>query len=115
MRRNSKTRENRTSRRSQTKSKGNIDRYGISSGKHKNQIMSKNHYREKLIGADAKIAFDNKNFKGKIIDETKNTISLKTPDNKIKKFIKKNIKIKLKNSIIDGKYITRRIEDRIKK
>ena len=58
-----------------------------------------------------------KGQKGKIIDETKNTITIETKKEN-KKFIKKTITFKITNKnqevIIDGKTITKRSHERIK-
>ena len=77
--------------------------------------------RGELIGLSIEV-IDAKNpsvvgIKGKIIDETKNTIVIQS--DKVKKLIKNQIKmkIKLKDKIIeiDGKNLVGRPEDRIKK
>ena len=69
--------------------------------------------KDELIGEKAEIKFNDKNFKGIIVDETKNMLSLETK-NKIRKFIKKTIEIKINNKIIQGKKITKRPEERVK-
>lgn len=51
---------------------------------------------------------------GNVVDETKNTITI-IDKNKEKKIIKNQVKIKVDEKIIDGKKITKRIEERIKK
>ena len=57
-------------------------------------------------------------IKGKIVDETKNTISIKK-NKKIKKILKNQIKLMIKMNKqkikIDGKFLIGRSEDRIKK
>ena len=57
-------------------------------------------------------------IKGKIIDESRNTFTIKT-ENKTKKILKNQIKmmIKIKKNrlIIDGKLLVGRPEDRLKK
>jgi len=70
--------------------------------------------KKELIGKYAEIQYIDKTFKGTIVDETKNMLYLETSKG-IKKFIKKNSIIKIKNHVIKGKYITKRPEDRIKK
>ena len=78
--------------------------------------------KEELIGKEVFIVSSkNKSLegiKGKIIDETKNTITIKT-SSKIKKILKNQVKLelKIKNKIIkiNGKEIQQRPEDRIKK
>jgi len=69
--------------------------------------------KHEFIGEKAEIKFNDKTYKGMIIDETKNMLSLKTK-NQIKKFIKKTIEIKINGKIIQGKKITKRPEERIK-
>ena len=75
-----------------------------------------------LIGLQAKIA-DSKNkanigLTGKIIDETKKTITIKTKGSK-KMVFKNNIKLELKinkqNILVDGNLLIGRPEDRVKK
>jgi ribonuclease P protein subunit POP4 len=70
-----------------------------------------------LIGKIAEIT-DAKNrslvgIKGKIIDETKNTITIET-EKKEKKIIKNQVTIKINEKVIEGKKITKRIEERLK-
>jgi ribonuclease P protein subunit POP4 len=52
-------------------------------------------------------------IKGKIIDETKNTITIQTEKTK-KKIIKTQVTIKINNEIIEGKKIAKRMEERLK-
>ncbi|MBI5072527.1 ribonuclease P protein subunit [Candidatus Woesearchaeota archaeon] len=73
-----------------------------------------------LIGAMVEIISaankTDKAQKGKVIDETKNTITIETKKGN-KKFIKNTITLKVKTReemIIDGKTITKRSYDRIK-
>ncbi len=58
-------------------------------------------------------------LKGKIIDETKNTITIETKDKETKKIIKNQVtfktKIKEKTFIIKGEVLQGRPEDRLKK
>ncbi|MDP6641861.1 MAG: ribonuclease P protein subunit [Candidatus Nanoarchaeia archaeon] len=78
--------------------------------------------RHELIGLTIEITESKNNsligLKGKIIDETKNTLTLETKKG-IKKIIKSQIKFKIKNNDqmieIDGKLIVNRPEDRIKR
>ena len=49
--------------------------------------------------------------KGKVINETKNTMTLSSG----KKIIKSHVNFMINNKIIEGKKISRKIEDRIKK
>jgi RNase P/RNase MRP subunit p29 len=69
--------------------------------------------KQEFIGKDAQITYNCRVFEGKVIDETKNMIVLKT-EKKIIKIIKKNAIIKFGNERIDGKDITKRPEERIK-
>lgn len=76
--------------------------------------------KQQLIGEDIEI-IDAKNkanigITGKIINETKNTIEVKTSDSR-KKLIKKNITILLKEKKIkiNGELLIGRPEERIKK
>jgi RNase P/RNase MRP subunit p29 len=69
--------------------------------------------KHELIGEKAEIKFNDKTYKGIIVDETKNMLSLKTKK-QIKKFIKKTIEIKIKGKKIKGEKITKRPEERIK-
>ncbi len=74
-----------------------------------------NSWKKELIGSNIEVvSSSNKTLvglKGKIVEETKNTITL---DNG-KKLLKSHIKIKIGNDIIEGKNIKKRPEDRIKK
>ncbi len=84
---------------------------------HKN----KNLLKDELIGLNIEIIEsknkDNLKIKGKIIDETKFTITI-LQKNKQKKLMKKNIKIKVKyrgqDHIIDCEKIQKRPEERLK-
>ncbi|MBI2663547.1 ribonuclease P protein subunit [Candidatus Woesearchaeota archaeon] len=82
----------------------------------------KDAVRHELIGNKVEIT-DSKNksligLSGKVIDETRNTLTLETKD-KIKKVIKSQVKFKMKCNDkmieIDGKLIVSRPEDRIKR
>lgn len=81
--------------------------------------MVKKKYTHELIGQEIEIIDsknkDNLHLKGKIVDETKQTIKI-THQKKIKTLMKNNIVFKLKktNQIIEGKNITQRPEERIK-
>lgn len=66
------------------------------------------------IGVTAKIYYNEKVFEGKIIDETKNTVTIKTNKGE-KKILKTNAKIEINGTLMDGKKLTKRPEDRIKK
>ena len=74
--------------------------------------------RHELIGLEIEITISkNPNLvglKGKIIDETQNTITIKTKIGN-KKIIKSQIKMKIKNQETEGKEIVGRPEERIKK
>ena len=78
--------------------------------------------RHELIGLDAEIV-KSKNptligFKGKIVDETQSTLTIKQKD-KMKKIIKNqaifNFKVGEKIVQVDGKFLVGRPEDRLKK
>ena len=69
--------------------------------------------KDEWIGLKAKIYYNDNKFKGKIIDETKNTITIKTKDGE-KKFLKQNLKIEIDGITLDGKKLTKRPEERIK-
>ena len=69
--------------------------------------------KEEWIGLAAKIEYNKQLFEGKIIDETKNTIIIKTKEGK-KKILKNNAKIEIRGKIMNGKKLTKRPEDRIK-
>jgi ribonuclease P protein subunit POP4 len=78
-------------------------------------------FRDELIGCNVSV-IDAANkilvgIRGKVIDETKNVITVETKDG-IKKILKKQIKIEvndgLKKIIIDGKSLAKRPEERIK-
>jgi len=76
--------------------------------------MVKN-WKKELIGEDIEIT-DSKNktligIKGKIVEETKNTIIL---DNG-KKILKSHVSVRIRDKIVDGKTIQKKPEDRIKK
>ena len=70
-----------------------------------------------LIGKDAEIVdSDNASLigiKGRIIDETKNTISLES-EGAVKKIIKSQIMLKLCGHIVPGKALIEKPEERIK-
>ncbi len=51
--------------------------------------------------------------KGKIIDETKNILTIET-DGKVKKIIKDECVFEINGKVVDGKTISKRSEERIK-
>jgi len=63
--------------------------------------------KEEWIGVAAKIHYNGQQFEGKIIDETKNTITIKTKEGE-KKILKNNAKIEIKGKIMDGKKINKK-------
>lgn len=69
--------------------------------------------KKEIVGKEATAEYAGRKIRGKIIDETKETIVLKT-DNKKITIIKKNTKIEIDGIKIEGKKITKRPEDRIK-
>jgi len=66
------------------------------------------------IGVDTTVHYNNKTFKGKIIDETKNTLTIKTKQGE-KKILKTNANFEINGKLVEGKKVTKRPEDRIKK
>lgn len=73
--------------------------------------------KEEFIGNNIKI-INSKNktligLEGKIIDETKNTITIKTQKGN-KKILKNQVEFIIKNETITGKKIVKRPEDRLK-
>ena len=78
--------------------------------------------RHELIGLEIEVINSKnsslKGIKGKIIEETKNTLRIKT-NNKIKMIHKNQVKLKMgfrkKEIIIDGSLFIGKPEDRIKK
>ena len=84
--------------------------------------MIKNIKKHELIGLHARIADSknksNVNLNGKIINETKHTITIKTQKGG-KTIFKSNAKIELKISgrkiLVDGSLLVGRPEDRVKK
>lgn len=78
--------------------------------------------KEELIGVNIEVAKAknkaNLNLRGKIVDETKNTITVQTEDKKRKMLQKDQVvlKIELNNRmfLIDGALLKGRPEDRIK-
>ena len=69
---------------------------------------------EEFIGKETEIRWNSKVFRGKVIDETKNTLTIRT-ENGDKKILKNTSKIIINNQIIQGEKIIKRPEDRIKK
>jgi RNase P/RNase MRP subunit p29 len=70
-------------------------------------------FKDILIGEYVLITYNGKNYEGIIVDETKNTIILKTNKKKIT-LLKKSSTIKISNKTIQGKDIIKRPEERIK-
>ncbi len=81
--------------------------------------MAKKIYPHELIGQEIEITESknksNLHLKGKIIDETRNTIKIEY-QGETKTLMKNNITFKLKktNQIIEGKTIAKRPEERVK-
>ncbi len=69
--------------------------------------------KSEWIGVNTTVYYNDKRFKGKIIDETKNTLTIKTKQGR-KKILKSNAKFEINGKLIDGKKVTKRPEDRIK-
>lgn len=75
---------------------------------------AKAHQME-LIGKNISTVCNGKQFDGKVVDETQNTIRLVKADGEIKTLLKNNIQtIKINNQTIDGKKIQARPYERIK-
>ena len=76
-----------------------------------------NKHQQEFIGKQIEITESKnkqqKNLQGKIIDETKNTFTIKT-QNKTIIILKKDKKFKINEEKIDGNKITKRPEERIK-
>lgn len=78
----------------------------------------KKSFKGELIGSSIEIV-DSKNetligLKGKVIDETKNMLELQE-GKKTRKILKSQITFKINDETVQGKNITKRPEDRIKK
>lgn len=74
-------------------------------------------WKNELIGSIVEI-LSSKNktlvgIKGKVIEETKNTLTIK--GEKVKKIIKSHAVLKINAKIIEGKFLIGRPEDRIRK
>ena len=79
--------------------------------------MKKDTYSQEIIGKTIKVV-ESKNksnigMEGKIIDETKKTIVIKTKKGE-KKLLKNNITIMINNQNIKGQMLMKRSEERIK-
>ena len=68
---------------------------------------------KRIIGKNAEVLSQGRRFIGTIIDESKNMIHLKTKEGN-KRFIKTEVTLKIDETIINGKKITKRPEERIK-
>ncbi len=75
--------------------------------------QTKKPYQDGLIGKKAEVKTKNMLFSGKIILETKNTITIITEKGE-KTILKRDCEILVDNRKIEGKRITKRTEDRIK-
>ncbi|MBT4023075.1 ribonuclease P protein subunit [archaeon] len=69
--------------------------------------------KHELIGKKVEIKYHNKTFRGEVVDETKNTICLKSKNQK-KKVLKNAAQILFDGKKIDGNTIKKRPQDRIK-
>jgi len=80
--------------------------------------MEKNLKKGELIGRNIEILSSknkaNTGLKGKIINETRNTIQIKTKKGEKKTLIKKNITFKMNEATIKGEEIQAAPEERIK-
>ncbi|MEM1988538.1 MAG: hypothetical protein QXR30_04470 [Candidatus Woesearchaeota archaeon] len=72
----------------------------------------KKYINANLIGKIVTIRYQNKEFNGILINETKNLFVLEI-DNKIKKFVKNEIEIKIENHFLKGKYFVGTLEKRL--
>ncbi len=81
--------------------------------------MQAKHYPEEFIGKELKVVdAKNKNLiglSGKIIFETKNTITIQTQDLDEKTILKTGCQFTINNREVNGDDIVQRPEDRIKK
>ena len=85
-------------------------------------VTKTNILKHELIGLEIEVVEANNEsmlgLKGKVVDETRNTLVIETKDGE-KKILKKNLKIKIEVSgekiIITGTKLVGRPEDRIKK
>ena len=73
-------------------------------------------FKGELIGLTVEVV-SSKNktllgLKGKIIDETRNTITIQ--GEKVKKILKSHVTLKINGKLVEGKNIQKRPEDRIK-
>jgi ribonuclease P protein subunit POP4 len=79
----------------------------------------KKHFPYELIGEEMEVLSShnpsNLEIKGRIVDETKFTLKIKT-SKEIKTLFKKNIVFRLKNKnlVLDGKDLVKRPEERLK-
>ena len=75
--------------------------------------------KNELIGHEIKVTENNNKtcigMMGKIINETKNTLTIRIKNKGTKQLIKDQITFKINNQIIKGKNITFRPEDRTKR
>lgn len=85
------------------------------------QNMSKKpSFPQELIGEEIEVVTAtnsvDQGLKGKIVDETKSTITIQCTDDKERKLLKNTITFKIKKIglIVDGKTILKRPEERIK-
>ncbi len=80
-------------------------------------MEKKTTYPHELIGQEAEVieAHNKANvgLKGKIVDETKSTLTI-LQAGKLKKLLKQTITLKIKSMIISGSSLTKRSEERIK-
>ncbi len=76
--------------------------------------MLKKSQKRDWKGSNVKAEYCGRSFSGQVIDETKNTLIIKTEKNQTKKIINKDAIITLDGDKISGKEITKRPQDRIK-
>ncbi len=54
-------------------------------------------------------------IEGKVVDETKNTITIRKKDKQEKRMIKKQVTLAVDGKVVEGAELTKRIEERMKK
>lgn len=69
--------------------------------------------KHELIGKEVEVKYHNKTFRGVIVDETKNTLCLRTEKKELK-LLKNAAVISLNSRLIHGENIMKRPEERIK-
>lgn len=79
----------------------------------RNTILElKKYINVNLIGKKVTIKYQNKEYAGILINETKNLFVLEIND-KLKKFLKNEVEIKIENQFLKGKYFLGTLEKRL--